>query len=491
MGLYLLHLHLHGLIRGHDLELGRDADTGGQTTYVLELARALAEQPQVDRLEVITRCVEDRRISPDYAVQRETLHPRASLLRLSFGPRRYLRKELLWPHLEELVDRLVLHITRQQRRPDWIHAHYADAGWVGAQLHRRLGIPLVFTGHSLGREKRRRLLDLGQHPDQLNQHYAMDRRIAAEEDALAASSLVVTSTRQEASVQYAGYRHFHPDLPEVIPPGVDTAAFHPRLDAAEDDAVSALLQPFLRQPERPPLLALCRPDRRKNIPALIEAYGASEALRRSHNLVLILGCRQDLHQLEKSQREEWQQVLEAIDRQDLYGSVAYPKQHQRSQVPALYRWAARRRGLFVNPALTEPFGLTLLEAAACGLPVVATDDGGPRDILARCRNGLLAAVAERGRLAQVLEQAAAPSAPWDDWQRHGLEAVAASYSWQAHAGRYLRVAADLCGPGSRPADLAQVRPRLMAPSRLRKMYATGQQGQGAVPSHGPRFWLSE
>ena len=69
--------------------------------------------------------------------------------------------------------------------------------------------------------------------------------------------------------------------------------------------------------------------------------------------------------------------------------------------------------------------------------------------------------------------------------------MAASYSWQAHAGRYLRVAADLCGPGSRPADLAQVRPRLMAPSRLRKMYATGQQRQGAVPSHGPRFWLSE
>ena len=44
---------------------------------------------------------------------------------------------------------LWFHITRQQRRPDWIHAHYADAGWVGAQIQQRLGIPLVFTGHSL------------------------------------------------------------------------------------------------------------------------------------------------------------------------------------------------------------------------------------------------------------------------------------------------------------------------------------------------------
>ena len=67
--------------------------------------------------------------------------------------------------------------------------------------------------------------------------------------------------------------------------------------------------------------------------------------------------------------------------------MAYPKQHRRDQIPAIYRWAALHRGLFVNPALTEPFGLTLLEAAACGLPMVATDDGGPRDILARCDNG--------------------------------------------------------------------------------------------------------
>jgi hypothetical protein len=67
--------------------------------------------------------------------------------------------------------------------------------------------------------------------------------------------------------------------------------------------------------------------------------------------------------------------------------------------------------------------------------------------------------------------------------------VAEAYSWQAHARRYLQVAADLCGPGRRPDDLDRVRPRLLAPARLRKLYASGH-GQG-VPSHGPRFRLSE
>ena len=44
MGIRLLHLHLPGLFRSHELELGRDADTGGQTLYVLELVRSLAQR---------------------------------------------------------------------------------------------------------------------------------------------------------------------------------------------------------------------------------------------------------------------------------------------------------------------------------------------------------------------------------------------------------------------------------------------------------------
>ena len=59
----------------------------------------------------------------------------------------------------------------------------------------------------------------------------------------------------------------------------------------------------------------------------------------------MLGNREGFHPLERSQREEWHHVLEAIDRQDLYGQVAYPKHHSRSQVPAIYRWAAARRGV--------------------------------------------------------------------------------------------------------------------------------------------------
>jgi sucrose-phosphate synthase len=72
-GLYVVLISVHGLIRGENLELGRDADTGGQTKYVVELARALAANPEVGRVDLLTRQVYDARVSDDYAVPEEPL----------------------------------------------------------------------------------------------------------------------------------------------------------------------------------------------------------------------------------------------------------------------------------------------------------------------------------------------------------------------------------------------------------------------------------
>ncbi len=84
MGLKLLHLHLHGLIRSHDLELGRDSDTGGQTLYVLELVKELAASKEVQQVDLVTRLVQDRKISAEYAQPREQIAKGAQILRIPF-----------------------------------------------------------------------------------------------------------------------------------------------------------------------------------------------------------------------------------------------------------------------------------------------------------------------------------------------------------------------------------------------------------------------
>jgi len=440
LGLRLLHLNLHGLIRSHDLELGRDSDTGGQTLYVLELVKGLAARPEVDKVQLFTRLVADRRVSSDYSNPVEKISNCAEIIRFSFGPKRYIRKELLWPYLDDLADQIVQRLQKEKHLPDWIHAHYADAGYVGALVSRRLGLPLVFTGHSLGREKQRRLLAAGVDHDQIEQTYSISKRIDAEELALAHSNLLITSTRQESEEQYARYGRFNSEDVEIIPPGVDLNRFHSTgiySNEEEYEELDKLFNPFLRDTTLPPLLAISRAVRRKNIPALIETYGRSPVLQQRHNLVLILGCREDSRQLEKQQREVFQQVFELVDKYNLYGKVAYPKQHRREQIPSIYRWAASKKGLFVNPALTEPFGLTLLEAAACGLPMVTTDDGGPRDILSRCENGLLVDVTDREAFQDGLETAGSNPSLWTTWSNNGVEAVSRHFSWDAHVCNYI------------------------------------------------------
>lgn len=436
--LSILMISLHGLMRGHDLELGRDADTGGQTLYVMELARALARSPRIEQVEVMTRRVIDPAVSPDYAVPLERVEPRVRLVRLECGPRRYLRKESLWNHLDQFVDRAISYLRQQPRLPDVIHTHYADAGYIGTQLAQLLGIPLVHTGHSLGRCKRQRLLDLGRKAQAIDRQFNFQRRIAAEEEVLSQAALVVTSTQQEIAEQYALYDHHQAGRMVVIPPGTDTTRFAPPSRAPIPAHVPEMVDRFLHQPKKPLVLAICRPELRKNLSRLLAAFGESAVLRKRANLAIVAGNRDDIRSMDEAQGDVLRGVLLDVDRYDLWGSVALPKHHQPDDVPALYRLAAQRRGVFVNPALTEPFGLTLIEAAASGLPVVATRDGGPADILAHCENGVLIDPLDTADIAHGIETLLADSPAWSRHARRGLAGIARHYTWDAHVEKYLR-----------------------------------------------------
>jgi sucrose-phosphate synthase len=464
--LYLVLISVHGLLRGHNLELGRDADTGGQTLYVVELARALAAHPDVERVDLLTRQVIDPKISRDYAEPVEELTAGAHIIRLGCGPRRYLRKESLWPHLDAFTDNAVAYISRLGRTPDIIHSHYADAGYVGARLAQLLGVPLIHTGHSLGRVKRQRLLDKGVRETTIENQYNMAQRIEAEEVALGNASLVVASTSQEVEDQYTQYENYHPKRMVVIPPGVDLQRFRPPNSADPVPQIAREVHRFLDDPHKPMILALSRADERKNIATLIRAYGENPDLREAANLVIIAGNRDDIRAMDKGVREVLSDLLLLVDRYDLYGSVAYPKHHESNDVPDLYRMVTKTRGVFVNPALTEPFGLTLIEAAASGAPIVATHDGGPRDIVGHCNNGMLIDPLDPDSIGEALLSAVSDRAQWQRWSKGGLRCSAEHYSWPGHVKKYLREVRRIFGTHRRPAAGAESKSRLPSVDRM-------------------------
>ncbi|MDD1620604.1 MAG: HAD-IIB family hydrolase, partial [Methylococcaceae bacterium] len=186
------------------------------------------------------------------------------------------------------------------------------------------------------------------------------------------------------------------------------------------------------------ILALSRPDERKNIVGLLEAYGESPRLQAAANLVIVAGNRDDIREMNNGAQGVLTELLLVVDCYDLYGKVALPKHHSAEDVAGIYRLAAASRGIFINPALNEPFGLTLLEAAASGLPLVATENGGPVDIIGNCHNGLLVDPLDKTAMAEALLNILENPELWLTFSANGLKNIARYYSWEAHAQSYLR-----------------------------------------------------
>ncbi|XP_052174855.1 sucrose-phosphate synthase 4 [Diospyros lotus] len=492
--LYIVLISMHGLVRGENMELGRDSDTGGQVKYVVELARALANMKGVYRVDLLTRQVASPEVDSCYGEPIEMLScPSdgsescgAYIIRIPCGPcDKYIPKESLWPYIPEFVDGALSHIVNMARalgeqvdggKPYVIHGHYADAGEVAARLSGALNVPMVLTGHSLGRNKFEQLLKQGRlSREDINSTYKIMRRIEAEELGLDTAEMVVTSTRQEIEEQWGLYDGFDIKLERklrvrrqrgvsclgrfmprmvVIPPGMDFSYVKAQ-DSLEGDGdlkffvgsdrtqnkrqippIWSEIMRFFTNPHKPTILALSRPDPKKNVTTLLKAFGECQPLRELANLTLILGNRDDIEDMSNSSSAVLTTVLKLIDKYDLYGQVAYPKHHKQSEVPEIYRLAAKTKGVFINPALVEPFGLTLIEAAAYGLPVVATKNGGPVDILKVLNNGLLIDPHDQKAIAEALLKLVADKNLWLDCSKNGLRNIH-HFSWPEHCRNYL------------------------------------------------------
>uniref|UniRef100_A0A2P2JFT1 Putative sucrose-phosphate synthase 4 n=1 Tax=Rhizophora mucronata TaxID=61149 RepID=A0A2P2JFT1_RHIMU len=306
---------------------------------------------------------------------------------------KYIPKESLWPYIPEFVDGALNHIVYMARaigkqvnggKPTWpyvIHGHYADAGEVAAHLCGALNVPMVLTGHSLGRNKFEQLLKQGRlSREEINATYKIMRRIEAEEFGLDAAEMVVTSTRQEIEEQWGLYDGFDIMLERklrvrrrrgvsclgrymprmvVIPPGMDFS-YVTAQDSVEGDLklligsdrslskrhlppIWSEIMQFFTNPHKPTILALSRPDLKKNVTTLLKAFGECQALRELANLTLILGNRDDIEEMSNSSSVVLTTVLKLIDKYNLYGQVAYPKHHKQSEVPDIYRLAAKTK----------------------------------------------------------------------------------------------------------------------------------------------------
>ncbi len=430
--MHIISLALGGCIKGQKVEYGLTEDTGGHIAYILGEMRALSQHPAITTAEVVTRLFDDPALGAAYAKPREILPCGTILTRIDSGNRRYLAKEALAADREAFVEAFVAELQRRPRLPDVIHAHFADAADVACKVRERLGIPYIYTAHSLAIDK----LDAVDGLDEI----ALRSRIAEEDRAIRCADAVVGSSRDECERQLLRYPGASPSRIHRLRPGVQSA--EPAIDR---QPARELVAPFLREPEKPIILAIARPVQKKNLCALVQAYAGNEALQDAANLVVLAGLRNGLTAGEDEQRAVLAELVDTIDRHNLYGKVAYPPRHTQAQVQSLYALAKESGGVFVNPALTEPYGLTLVEAASHGLPVVATQNGGPKDIVAELEHGTLVDPRDTAAIGTAIADLLADREAWIAASRNGRNNVR-SMSWGNYANGIVALAQEILAP---------------------------------------------
>lgn len=446
----------HGLIRYENSEIGRDKDTGGQVKYVLELLASLSNHPKVRKVDLFTRMINDKRVSPDYGKEIEVVNNKARIVRIPCGGKMYREKEQLWEYLDEFVDKTIRFIEKENDFPDVVHGHYADGNYIAGEISKIFAIPQVATGHSLGRNKKEILLKEGLLESKINEKFNMERRIQAEEKALKHAEFVIVSTNHEINTQYKHYINKEKAKFVVISPGINTGVFYPfyRLDMPsfsmgieQEQAlyrINAEIERFLFSPEKPLILSIGRADKRKNFETVIRAYGEDKELQAMANLAIFAGVRKDISKMPGDEKEILTNLLLLMDKYDLYGKFALPKKNEPNyEIPEIYRLAARKKGVFVNATPGENFGLTIIEAAACGLPIVASPTGGPKEIIESADNGILVDVEDTKAIAAALKKIISDSTLWQKFSENGIKAGQENYTWEAHSNRYISLIDEL------------------------------------------------
>jgi sucrose-phosphate synthase len=461
-------------------------DFGGQLVYVKQVALAMADLGH--QVDILTRQIIDPDW-PEFAEGLDTYPGEANvrIIRLPAGPQEFLRKELLWPHLVKDWVPNILHFYRQEGKlPEACTTHYGDGGVCGVLIEEQTSLPFTFTAHSLGAQKMDKLNVRPENIEEMNEHYHFDQRIMAERLSMDRSATNITSTRQERLEQYShpAYRgavNVQNDKRfEVIPPGVNLSIFGRQARADNEEAVrqrvNARLQRDLDEGRRrlPAIVASSRLDPKKNHLGIVKAFARDEDLQARANLVFITGALdnplRDDSDANPSERTVIAEIRQAIQENNLWGKISAFAIQGQPALAATYRYLAERGSVFALTSLYEPFGLAPLEAAAAGLPVVVTQNGGPSESLRDddYEYGVLVDPSDPGDIARGLLRVLSDSNSWHTFAQRGRQQVLDRYTWERTAEGYLGLIQEIIAdPGARrPQELLPIHPYFQHPEAV-------------------------
>ncbi len=440
--MHITFLNPQGNFDQNDSHMTEHPDFGGQLVYVKEVSMALADMGH--NVDIVTRRIQDTEWPEfDREIDFYTGYENSlRIVRIPFGGNTFLRKELLWEHLDEFTDRILSFYG--PTLPDFATTHYGDGGLAGVLLKKKSGLGFTFTGHSLGAQKLDKLGMNSENFHEVDTHYFFSKRIMAERLSMQYAFKIITSTRQERFEQYAHLLYkgaVDPSDDEkftVIPPGVNARIFSTQ-ESPLDNTVRAYIAELTGGQTKPFIIVSSRLEDKKNHKGVMEAFALSPALQKKACLGLVLRGIDDpfreAGQLPEQEQQILNDLLDEVRKHNLTDKVFFLNLKSQQEIAAAYRYFAGLGSVFTLTSFYEPFGLAPIEAAACGLPAVATKNGGPSEIFADGKGELVDPFDHKDIARGLLNGLEAHSR----YAREQEALVRKNYTWRKTAEAYFSV----------------------------------------------------
>ena len=460
-----------------------------QVVYILDQVRALESELQA---RLTAAGLED--VHPDIVVVtrlipeahgttcNERIEPiggtdHARILRVPFRDRegRVLRKWIsrfeVWPYLERFTIDVTKEILAELGgKPQFVIGNYSDGNLVATLMCHRLGVTQCNIAHALEKTKYK---DADIYWKQYEEKYHFGVQFTADLISMNQADFIVTSTYQEIAGhlesvgQYESYKSFTmPGLYRVVEgidvydpkfnivsPGADLEIYFPytekerRLTGLHPDLEEMLFSADfedaigqLKDRSKPILFSMARLDAVKNLTGLAEWYGANDRLRNLVNLVIVGGVIDPEMTMDREEQDECRKMHGIIDKYQMKDTFRWIiAQKNRVRNGELYRYICDTHGAFVQPALYEAFGLTVVEAMTCGLPTFATLNGGPAEIIVNKKSGFhidpYHGPSAADLMADFFERAVKEPIYWDQVSKSSIDRIFSRYTWKIYASR--------------------------------------------------------
>ncbi|UPK72553.1 glycosyltransferase family 4 protein [Chitinophaga filiformis] len=369
------------------------ADAGGQNVYVGEVARQLALMGY--QIDIFTRR-EDKKL-PQVVPFGDNIR----IIHVNAGPAEDIPKETLLQYMPAFKTDMLCFMEKEQLSYDLVHANFFMSALVAMELKKETGIPFVVTFHALGHIRRIHQGDNDQFPKE---------RITIEENAVKEASLVIAECPQDRE-DLMKYYNAPAEKITIIPCGVNTDELYP---VNKSVARSLLGLPY----DEKVLLQLGRMVPRKGVDNVIRAL-AKVRCRNAKVRLLIVGGDADT-------AKELARLKQLADDLKVSDKVYFLGQKSRKDLKYYYTAA----DLFITTPWYEPFGITPLEAMACGTPVIGSNVGGIKFSVADGHSGALVPPKDPDALARRITALLQSPAVLREMGNNALRRVNKLFTWE-------------------------------------------------------------